>query len=339
MDVLVTGTGFVGANAAAKFMDEGKSVIALDLNPVKPDFLQRDDAKLNMVKGNVSEFQSLEEIVKKEKPKILVHTATYINPKEVYNVFEVNVRGTSNALEIARRHDLRLVYLSSGAIYGQMEGNRDIDEDEPFGPLYPPREQDNTSGVGYAMSKRLGEQWVGMYRDLYGLEVTSLRLAWVYGRGIADYRLNSGVSLFLRKAMVGESMHLPYGGDTFCDFVHVFDVADAIFNAATRPIPKSLTFNITYEKGYWMKEIVNAVKEVIPTADIELGPGLWPSKGVPIPRGGISFPSDRHADITRAKKELGYTPSYDIVKGMKEYLAWMKKNWKLCSPQAYPFPG
>jgi len=339
MDVLVTGTGFVGANAAAKFIDEGQSVVALDLNPVTPDFLQRDNRMLSMVKGDVSEFRGLEEIVKKEKPKILVHTATYINPKDVYNVFEVNVRGTSNALEVARRHDLRLVYLSSGAIYGQMEGNRDIDEDEPFGPLYPPREQDNTSGVGYAMSKRLGELWVGMYRDLYGLEVTSLRLAWVYGRGIADYRLNSGVSLFLRKAMVGEPMHLPYGGDTFCDFVHVFDVTDAIFKAATRPIPKSLAFNITYEKGYWMKEIVNAVKEVIPTADIELGPGLWPSKGISIPRGGISFPSDRHADIARARRELRYAPSYDIVKGMKEYLAWMKENWKLCSPQAYPFPG
>ena len=339
MDVLVTGTGFVGANAAAKFIDEGQSVVALDLNPVTPDFLQRDNRMLNMVKGDVSELRGLEEIVKKEKPKILVHTATYINPKEVYNVFEVNVRGTSNALEVARRHDLRLVYLSSGAIYGQMEGNRDIDEDEPFGPLYPPREQDNTSGVGYAMSKRLGELWVGMYRDLYGLEVTSLRLAWVYGRGIADYRLNSGVSLFLRKAMVGEPMHLPYGGDTFCDFVHVFDVTDAIFKAATGPIPKSLAFNITYEKGYWMKEIVNAVKEIMPTADIELGPGLWPSKGISIPRGGISFPSERHADIARARRELRYAPSYDIVKGMKEYLAWMKENWKLCSPQAYPFPG
>ncbi|MGP8069999.1 MAG: NAD-dependent epimerase/dehydratase family protein [Candidatus Bathyarchaeia archaeon] len=339
MDVLVTGTGFVGANVVAKFIDEGNSVIALDPNPVKPDYLEGAGNKLKMFKGSVTELQPLEEVVKKEKPRILVHTATYLNPKEVYNVFEVNVRGTSNALELSRRNDLRLVYLSSGAIYGQMEGTRDIDEDEPFGPLYPPREHDNTSGVGYAMSKRLGEQWVGMYRDLYGLEVTSLRLGWVYGRGIADYRLNSGVSLFLRKAMVGESMHLPYGGDTFCDFVHVFDVADVIFNAATKPIPKSLAFNITYEKGYWMKEVASALKNVIPNADITLGPGMWPSKGVPIPRGGISFPSARHTDITRAKRELGYAPSYDIVKGMNEYLAWMKKNWNLCSPQKYPFPA
>ena len=58
-----------------------------------------------MFKGSVTELQPLEEVVKKEKPRILVHTATYLNPKEVYNVFEVNVRGTSNVLELSRRNE------------------------------------------------------------------------------------------------------------------------------------------------------------------------------------------------------------------------------------------
>jgi len=164
-------------------------------------------------------------------------------------------------------------------------------------------------------------------------------LGWVYGRGISDYRLNSGISLFLRKAMVGQPLILPYGGDTFCDFVHVLDVADAIFDAAMAMNPKSLAFNIVYEKGYYMKEVVEAVKEIYPDSKLSLGSGPWPSKGVPVPRGGISFPSNRHMSIKRAREELGFKPKYDLQKGTKEYHGWMKKNWDICSPDAVPFRG
>ncbi len=337
MQVLITGTGFVGSNAASKFMEEGYTVAALDLNPVSVDYLGKAQDKLRMIKGDTTSFSSLEEVISNEKPEILVHTATYLNPKEAFNVFKVNVGGTANVLELARKYDLRLVYLSSGAIYGQMEGQGDIYEDEKFGPVYPAREIDNDSGTAYSISKRLGEEWASMYRALYGLKVVALRLGWVYGRGIADYRLNSGISLFLRKALVNQPMNLPYGGGTFCDFVHVFDVNDAIYKAATIPVIKSLSYNIVYERGYWMKEVVDVVKKIIPGADLSLGPGLWPSKGVPVPRGGISFPSERHMDIGRAKLELGYSPSFDLERGTRDYLEWMKKNWDLCSPEVVPF--
>jgi UDP-glucose 4-epimerase len=334
---MITGTGFVGSNAARKFIDEGYSVIALDLNPQTPDFLEGLGEKLKFEKRDVTSFFALEETVEREKPKILVHTATYLNPTESFKVFEVNVHGTAIALELARKYDLTLVYLSSGAIYGQLEGSQDIDESEKFGPVFPPREFDNASGTAYSMSKRLGEEWVSMYKALYGIRVSALRLGWVYGRGISDYRLNSGIPLFLRKAMVGQPVVLPYGGDSYCDFVHVIDVADSIFEAATAKNLNSLTFNIVYEKGYYMKEVVEAVKEIFPDAALSLGSGQWPSKGVPITRGGISWPSNRHMSIKRAHDELEFNPKYDLRKGTREYYEWMKKNWSICSPDAVPF--
>ncbi len=334
---MVTGTGFVGSNAARKFIDEGYSVVALDLNPTRPDYLDGREGKLRVAKEDVTSISALEETINKEHPKILVHTATFLNPLESFNVFEINVRGTAIALELSRRHDLTLVYLSSGAIYGQLEGNEDLYEDEKFGPLYPPREYDNASGTSYSMSKRLGEQWCSMYRDLYGLRVSALRLSWVYGRGISDYRLNSGISLFLRKAIVGQSLVLPYGGDSFCDFVHVIDVADSIYKSAMVGRPRNFAYNIAYDRAYYMKEVVEAVKKIIPEADLSLGPGQWPSKGVPIPRGGISWPSNRHMNISRAKQDLGYNPAHDLDRGIREYFDWIKKNWDLCSPEKVPF--
>lgn len=340
-DVLITGTGFVGANIAAKFIEEGYSVAALDLNPKIPDFLESASKKgsLKVVNGDTRSFSSIEECIKSEKPKIVIHTATFLNPTEAYSTFEVNVRGTANIVELARRFDLTMVYLSSGAIYGQMEGTADITEDEKFGRAYPPREGvDNSSGAPYCMSKRLGEEWVAMYRGLYNLRVVALRLAWVYGRGIKDYRLNTAISLFLRKAIVGERVNIPYGGDTFVDFVHVSDVADISFNAGTLPMPKDFAFNIAYESGSRFGEVIQVVKKIIPGADLSLGPGLWPSSGVPIPRGGPSFPSERHMSIERAKKELKYSPRFDLEIGIRNYLEWMKKNWEICCPEAVPFP-
>jgi nucleoside-diphosphate-sugar epimerase len=340
-DVLITGTGFVGANIAAKFVEEGYSVVALDLNPKVPNFLEgpKESGKLKVMSGDTRSLSSIEEYVKLEKPKIVVHTATFLTPTEAFNTFEVNVRGTANVLELARRYDLTTIYLSSGAIYGQMEGTGDIFEDEKFGPAYPPREGiDNASGAPYCLSKRLGEEWVAMYRGLYNLRVVALRLAWVYGRGITDYRLNTAISLFLRKAIVGEPVVVPYGGDTFVDFVHVSDVADVSFNAATLPAPKDFAFNVAYERGSRFSEVVEVVKRVIPGAELSLGPGLWPSSGVPIPRGGPSFPSERHLSIERTKNELNYSPKFDLEKGVKNYLEWMRANWEICSPEAVPFP-
>jgi UDP-glucose 4-epimerase len=337
LDILITGTGFVGSNAAKKFLNEGCSVIALDLNPVRPDYLEGFEDKLRIVKTDVTSYTALNEIIEKERPEIWVHTATYLNPAESFNVFEINVRGTAIALDLSRKHDLTLVYLSSGAIYGQMEGTADIFEDSVFGPLYPPREFDNASGTSYSMSKRLGEQWASMYRDLFGLRVSALRLTWVYGPGIADYRLNSGISLFLRKAVIGQPLVIPYGGDSYCDFVYAADVVDAIYKAATAGRTKNFVYNISYEKGYYMREVVEAVKKILPGANLSLGPGQWPSKGVPITRGGISWPSNRHMNISRAREDLGYNPSYDLDRGIRAYLSWMQKNWDLCSPEKVPF--
>ena len=124
-----------------------------------PDYLDNLEGKLKIVKEDVTSKSSLEEIIKKEAPKILVHAATYLNPLESFNVFEVNVRGTAIALELSRKHDLILVYLSSGAIYGQTEGSENIYENEAFGRLLPIRDIDNPSGVSSSMSKRLGEMW------------------------------------------------------------------------------------------------------------------------------------------------------------------------------------
>ena len=126
LDIMITGTGFVGSNAARKFIDEGYSVVALDLHPQSPDYLEGLGEKLKIEKRDVTSFSALEETVEKEKPTILVHTATYLNPTESFKVFEVNVRGTAIALELARKYDLTLVYLTPGPSTGNWKEIRTL---------------------------------------------------------------------------------------------------------------------------------------------------------------------------------------------------------------------
>jgi nucleoside-diphosphate-sugar epimerase len=335
MNLLVTGgMGFVGSNVARYFIDAGHKVSLFDIRPRELGHLEEVRNSWRYLRGSITDLELLDDTIKKEKPEAIFH-AVGGEFGNAYRHFEVHVTGTANILEAARRHDLYTVALSSGAIYGQLDGHGPVAESEPFGPIHPPREYDSASGSAYAASKRLAEQWMQLYRDLYGLRVACPRLVWVYGPGSEDYQLQGGPSLMLRKAIAGESLQVPYGGDTLCNLVYVKDVCDAIFKCVASG--KSLTFNVSYEKGYYMKEVAAAVMKTIPGAKIELGPGIWPSKGVSIPRHGISMPTNRHTDISLAKKQIGYHPVYDIDRGVREYADWMKRNWNLCSPKAVPF--
>jgi len=338
MRVLVVGMGFIGSNAARRFVDENISVVALDPMPRMMDYVEEVVDKIKIVKQSVSDLQALGKIVEEEKPDVILHTALSPLASSFLDTFQVNIAGTVNVLEVARKRSLRVVYLSSGAVYGQLKNNGPISEEEPFGPTFPPRVFDGPWAPFYGTSKRICEQLMALHRFAHGMESCALRLGLVYGRG--DRYMNSSVPFLLRKAISGQSLILPYGGDTYCPLVHVFDVVEAIFKACTVDRLESLSYNVAYNRGYWMKEIGEAVERAVPGSSIKFGPGTWPSHGVPIPRGSaLSFPTNRPLDISRAQKELGYMPIYDLDKGINEAAEWIRRNWSTCSPEAVPFPA
>jgi len=337
MTVIVTGgTGFIGANVTRKFIDEGYDVCALDVKARDVDFLQ-DKRCWKFFKGDITDLRSLERTIKTENPEGIVHAGVFQDFADIFKTFEVNVKGTAYVLEAARRYDLKAIILSSASVYGQLEGKGPIRENQQFGPTYPLREYDSTWAPEYCTSKRMMEEWSKLLVDLHGLDVTSLRLAWVYGRGPSNYQLNQGPNFLLRKALAGEAFEIPYGRDTFCDLVYVKDVCEAIFKAFRMHKCRSFLYNIAYEKGYFMREVCETISKLIPGSRISLGPGIWPSKGVPYPRGAISWPGTRHMDISLAKDELNYRPAYDLERGFNDYITWMRSNWSVCSFDAVPF--
>ncbi|MEM2526040.1 MAG: SDR family NAD(P)-dependent oxidoreductase [Candidatus Methanomethylicaceae archaeon] len=312
--VLITGgTGLVGVHAAYKFASEDFNVIIFDLNPREIDFLEEVKDRLTIIKGDVTKIEDLLNVTSKYNVEGIVHTAAIprepICREKPMQTFMVNVGGTLNVLEVARQKNLKVVYISTQAVYGKRPDLKPLTENDPVYPV----------GI-YGTQKLIGEFLTTSYNIVYNLDTVSIRTSWVYGPALMT--IPNPPSIFLEKVLAGESIILPSGGDHPLDYTYVKDLANGIFLAFTKRPIQHRVFNISGGKLYTLHDVAEAIKKVIPEAKIELGPGLWEEL---LRQAAIRGP----ADITYAQQELGYKPRYSLEEGIKEYAEWLIKQKKL----------
>jgi nucleoside-diphosphate-sugar epimerase len=313
MSMLVTGgAGFVGSHIARKFVDEGWKVICLDLKPRKIDFLEEVSDRIEMLTADLTSLPTLLDIVKEKGVRGIVHAAaipaeTACMEKPVES-FKVNVGGTLNVVETARLNKLKVVHVSSQAVYGAMHEQdlRPIKEEET---LPPPR------GM-YPMHKVVCEQICDIYNRKYGVDVVSLRTNWVYGPA---QNIENPISMILAKVMKGEPFESPNGGDHPIAYTYVKDLVNAAFLAFTAQNLKHRVFNIDSGEIVTVKKIIEVIRKAFPDATIEIGSGYMPQivRQAPIRGPG---------DLTRARKELRYEPKYPVTRGIEEFINWLRKQ-------------
>jgi UDP-glucose 4-epimerase len=233
-----------------------------------------------------------------QKADVIFHLAAQVvvpysmeNPLED---FETNARGTLNVLEKARKDDSRMVFASSAAVYGNTT-ELPTPEDYGFHPF-----------SCYGLSKVVGEEYCGMYASQYGLGVTVLRFANVYGS-----RCHGVINDFLDKLSKDpEKLEIIGTGFQTRDFVHVSDVVDALLLAATSEKAVGGTFNIGFGQTTKIIDIANMIlktlnlteKTVITTTNVS-----W--------KGDI----DRiWFNVSKAKRELGWIPKTTLKDHLKE---------------------
>ncbi len=303
--ILVTGgTGLVGAYSAKKLADEGLDVVCLDSAPRQIDFIQ--DWNIPIIRGDVRELGDLIRIVRQYPVADVIHTAAVASESACrtnpVNSFEVNVKGTLNVAEVSRLKDLRLIYLSSQAVYGDLH----------WKDLTPIKEEEaprTICGV-YASHKMMGETIVKSYSQIYGLSTLILRPTWVYGPG--QTTVQNPVSIILEKAIKKEPFILKEGGDHPLPYTYVKDLAQAVLLSIRTKNPKHSVFNVDGGRLVTVREVAEAVREVIPDAKIEVGPGYWPTISQQTPVRGPG-------DLTRARQDLGYESRYNIREGIREF--------------------
>jgi len=326
--VLVTGMGGVGVNVGRKFVDEGYEVVFYDLVPRRGiDFLEEVKDRIEFVRGDVLDLPYLLEIVVKHDVEGIIHTAI-IYPLTIEtpdSVFRIAVEGTKNVLEVARLRDLKVVFLSSEAVYGPQPGLNPMREDDPTPRTWniEPRWRMATLYVGI---KTIGEKLMQTYHHVYGLDTVSIRPCEVFG--LAEHTMNRPIPYFLKNALLGTLICFESGAIHAKDYTYARDLAKGIFSAYTsRPLIHRV-FNITGGELISLQEVAEAVRQSIPGAEIQLGPGELSAEGEThreVRAHMNSIWPHGPCDITRAREELGYEPT-PFKQAIKEYAEYLKRQ-------------
>jgi len=316
--VLVSGLGLVGSNIAAKLLENGYRVVGYDIRPTHKThdpLFQRELEKIEYVEGSVTDFNRYLQVAKEYEVEGIIHTPAMAGG-EFSKIVEVNVNGGIYALEIGRLLDLRRVlYISSGSVYGDRMDLSPIKDTEPVDPT-----------SYYGLTKYLAELMVNAYRKVFGLSAAAVRLSGVFGRGWHAHEFFFQGTIFM--ALEGEKIEVV---DHYFPYTYIKDVTEALYLLYTKPDKLEYTlYSVSSEKGARWAEIVECIKNEIAQAKIELIKPKPPPSPSPQPSGKkmwVDRPSMIRGPFAmeRIKEEFGWTPKYTVVEGVRDFINYIKR--------------
>lgn len=314
MKVLITGgAGFIGSHTTAALLNRGDQVVCLDnfndyYSPERKrknvsEFLNNVDHRL--CEGDIRDAERLEEVFAKEKPDKVIHIAAMagVRPsiKRPLLYEEVNVKGTLNMLEAARRHRVaNFLFASSSSVYGGQE-KVPFSEDDPIAcPISP-----------YAATKAAGEMLCHTYHHLYDLNVTCLRFFTVYG---PKGRPDMAPYLFTQWVFEGTEVKMFGDGTTLRDYTYIDDIVSGVVAALDTDLSYEI-INLGNSQTVVLRDFIALVEELVGKkahiVQLPIQPG-------DVPR--------TWADISKARRLLGYDPRIPVEEGMKQFVAWYRQQ-------------
>jgi UDP-glucuronate 4-epimerase len=314
--VLVTGVaGFIGFHLAQRLLESGWTVVGIDnLNDYYDVRIKRRRLKMlssyprfSFKKCDIAEYDALEEVIRTEKPRELVHLAAQAGVRysltNPWAYADANYVGTMNVFEAAKRLKLsRVVYASSSSVYGNNKKSPFSETDRVDTPISL-----------YAASKKANEVLAYSYHHLYGMEMVGLRFFTVYGRwGRPDMALFK----FARRIEAGKPIELYNHGRMKRSFTHVSDITGAIEAQLEKPAQgRYRLYNLGGEEAVPLTTFVSLIEK-------SLGKK---AKIRPLPLQAGDVPSTI-ADCTLARRELHYRPRMTVEEGIADFISWFKEE-------------
>lgn len=309
--LITGGAGFIGSNLVQALHDLGHHVRVID--DLSTGFMSNLEPVINhidFIKTDIRDYSSIKHHFK--NMDFVVHLAAWRavgrsvdNPLIAHNI---NSTGIVNVLQSSREANVKkIVFISSSAVYGntKTECNKETDKLYPESP--------------YGVAKLSGEHYCSVFSKLYDLPTVSLRLFNVYGpysRVEALYSLV--IPIFLNNLLQNKAPTIDWHGRQSRDFIHVNDVIRAIIMATnhTTAINGDI-FNIGDGKTTSINDLLASLQQI-------LGTSIKPKYG-PKREGDVLT---THADTTRAKEILGFTPTVSLKTGLHSSIEWYKKDMK-----------
>lgn len=309
---LVTGAaGFIGSNLCEALLKKGCKVKALDdLSTGKQENIDLflDNPNYTFIKGDIKDLDICLKAC--EGVDYVLHQAAWGSvPRSLemplfYN--KNNIEGTLNMLEAARQNGVKkFVYASSSSVYG----------DEPNLPKIEGCEGNLLSP--YALTKRCDEEWAKLYTKFYGLDTYGMRYFNVFGRRQdPDGAYAAVIPKFLKQLMHGETPTINGDGKQSRDFTYIDNVIEANLKACLAPHEAAgEAFNIAYGGREFLIDIYYGLTKAL---GVNIEPNFGPDR-----KGDIKH---SNADISKAKKLLGYDPDYSFEDGIQLAIDWYKAN-------------
>ena len=309
---LVTGAaGFIGSNLCEALLNKGCKVKALDdLSTGKQENIDLflGNPNYTFIKGDIKDLDVCLKAC--EGVDYVLHQAAWGSvPRSLemplfYN--KNNIEGTLNMLEAARQNGVKkFVYASSSSVYG----------DEPNLPKIEGCEGNLLSP--YALTKRCDEEWAKLYTKFYGLDTYGMRYFNVFGRRQdPDGAYAAVIPKFLKQLMHGETPTINGDGKQSRDFTYIDNVIEANLKACLAPHEAAgEAFNIAYGGREFLIDIYYGLAKAL---GVNIEPNFGPDR-----KGDIKH---SNADISKAKKLLGYDPDYSFEDGIQLAIDWYKEN-------------
>ena len=307
--ILVTGGGgFLGRAICHALIERGDEAIGMDLPGGSPETAANVGCGLHFVPADMLDNDAVDSVFREYRPDAVVHCAAIVGVlaslERPAMVFRVNIEGSINLFQAMSRYGVkRMVHLSSEEVYGAFQADR-VTEDHPLNPLH-----------AYGITKLAVEQLGRSYRASRGLECINLRTSWVYGPNFPRDRVPCNL---IEAGVRGVRLHIPHGARSRIDYTYLDDAVAGTLAALDHADHPYDVYHIGSESCPSLEEIVHLIRELIPGADLAVGPGHLKHAGeVDIPRKGA-------LDCSRARSAFGYRPKFDIRAGIKAYLAYLQ---------------
>lgn len=315
-NILVTGgAGFIGSHLVDKLLREGNWRITVvdDFNDFYDPAIKRaniarhqQNSNYRLFEADIRQKSALERVFQDTRSDCIVHLAARagVRPslEQPLLYSQTNVEGTLNLLELAKQHNVKqFVFGSSSSVYG-INAKVPFSEDDPIRqPISP-----------YAATKAAGELLCHTYTHLYGMRCICLRFFTVYG---PRQRPDLAIHKFAR--LISEGKPIPVFGDgtTRRDYTFVDDIIAGVRAAIDYDQTDYEVVNLGESRTVELRELISLLeKELDLPAQIDRQP-LQPGD---VPQ--------TFADITKARRLLGYDPQTQIESGIKRFVEWFRNS-------------
>jgi nucleoside-diphosphate-sugar epimerase len=311
MHIIVTGVaGFVGSSLAERLLAEGHTVPGIDsFTPYYARAIKAQNlAGLHGQPGFIfieGDLNTLDLATMLDGADVIFHQAAQAGVLASWGTtfqsyVDANISATQRLLEAARNLPTlrRCVYASSSSVYGNT-------------PDLPARETGQTAPVSpYGVTKLAGEHLCRLYAANFGLPIVSLRYFTVYG---PRQRPDMGIHKFIRATLTGQPITIYGDGTQTRDFTYISDIVAANLAAAERDLAPGAVYNV----GGGARISVNALVALIQ----ELAGQTTTIRHIAKQAGDAEHTA---ADLTAARRDLGFAPQVDHHTGLAAQIAWQR---------------